>query len=206
MVKRTTKGAQTRALILETAFELFSDQGYHATTMRQIAKQSALAPGSIYNHFPGKDDLFLSVLRTYHPLNQIAPLLAEATGETSEEYIRFLAHQMMQVMDDQSGLVNLSFIELVELDGQHFPAMVETFRPQIMAFVERLSAGPEQLRVSPLEAFRFFLGLLLAHELTDRLLQTALGDEITETGNLDDFIDVYLHGILQAEKASTQGE
>ena len=199
MGRSTAKGGQTRAALLEAAFELFSRQGYHATTMRQIAERSGLTPGSIYNHFSGKDDIFLSVLGAYHPLNQISPLLAEARAETTEQYIRLLAGQITRAMEDQPGLLNLSLIEMVELDGQHLASLVEAFRPQVMTFVQRLSSGPDHTRVSPIKAFRVFLGLIFAYELTDRLVQAALGDETTDPGGLNDFVDIYLHGILEAD-------
>ena len=48
-----SKGDQTRAALVEAAFELFSRQGYHGTTIRQIAKGVGLTPGSLYNHFAG---------------------------------------------------------------------------------------------------------------------------------------------------------
>lgn len=204
MSKITAKGIQTRSTILETAFELFSQQGYHATTMRQIAEQSNLTPGSIYNHFSGKDDVFLSVLSDYHPLHQIPPLLAEVEGDTPERYIRRLAKQIGEVVEEQPGLLNLTFIEMVELDGQHLPALIERFQPQVTTFVRHLVSEPGRLQVSPLKAFRVFLGLLLAYELTERLAQTALGGQDTDPGSLEDFVDVYLYGILKPEQAGEQ--
>jgi AcrR family transcriptional regulator len=200
MRRKTTKGFRTRAAILETAFDLFGRQGYHATTVRQIAEQSNLTPGSIYNHFSGKDDVFLNVLSNYHPLNQISPLLVEVKGSTPEQYIRRLAEAIGRVLEDQSGLLNLTFIEMVELDGRHLPALVEQFQPQVMAFAQRLHSEPDRLQVPPLKAFRVFLGLLLAHELTDRLVETALGDRGVDPGSLEGFVDVYLHGILKPKQ------
>lgn len=200
MSKTTAKGIQTRATILETAFELFSRQGYHATTMRQIAEQSDLTPGSIYNHYSGKDDVFGAVLSERHPLNRISPLLAEAEGDTPEQYIRLLASQIGREVEDQPDLLNLTFIEMVELDGEHLPALVKKFRPQVTAFVQRLLSEPERLQVAPQTAFRVFVGMLLAYELTDRLIQTALGGQDVDPGNLDDFVDIYLYGILKAKQ------
>ncbi len=200
MSKRTAKGIQTQETILEAAFELFSRQGYHGTTMRQIAEQSNLTPGSLYNHFTGKDDVFLAMLSAYLPLSRISPLLAEAEGDSPEAYIRRLAGAIARVVEGQPGILNLSFIEIVELEGQHLPELVNEFRPEVMAFVQRLLSEPERLQVPPLQAFRFFLGLLLAHELTDRLLQMALGNEGIDPGGLDDLIDVYLYGILKPKQ------
>ena len=47
-VGRTSKGEQTRGLILETALELFREQGYERTTMRGIAERGGLALGNAY--------------------------------------------------------------------------------------------------------------------------------------------------------------
>ena len=198
MGRSTVKGDRTREALIEAAFELFGRQGYHATTMRQIADRAGLTPGSIYNHFAGKDEIFLAVLKTYHPLNKIAPLLARASGETTSQYIVQSANHVARAMEEQPGLLNLALIEMVELEGQHLPALIESFRPQVMDFAHRLQANDGQLRVSPIRAFRVFLGLLIAYELTDRLLQTALGAEAGDAGGLDDFVDVYLHGILHS--------
>ena len=41
--EKPTKGEVTRLAIEEAAIALFMEQGYHATSMRQIAEQSELA-------------------------------------------------------------------------------------------------------------------------------------------------------------------
>jgi AcrR family transcriptional regulator len=204
MARTTARGVRTQASILEIAFELFSRQGYHATTMRQIARRAGLTPGSIYNHFSGKDAIFEAVLKKYHPLNQISPVPSEAEGDRIEQRIRLLAKEVARVLDEHPALLNLSLVEMVELDGKHLPVVAESLRPQMMAFVQQVSAEPERLQVSPLTAFRVFLGLLFAYELTDRFVQTALQAEAAEMGSLDDFIDVYLSGILKSEEGNEE--
>ena len=56
--EKQTKGEATRLAIEDAAIELFMEQGYHATSMRQIAKRAELALGGIYNHFASKDEIF----------------------------------------------------------------------------------------------------------------------------------------------------
>lgn len=48
-----------RAIILKTAAELFAEHGFDRTTMRDIASQAGLLPGSVYHHFTSKAELFL---------------------------------------------------------------------------------------------------------------------------------------------------
>ena len=54
---KTPKGEQTRALILETALELFRERGYEETTMRAIAERAGVALGSAYYYFRSKEAL-----------------------------------------------------------------------------------------------------------------------------------------------------
>lgn len=51
------KGARTKALILETALQLFREQGFEKTTMRGIATAAGLSPGNAYHYFMSKDAL-----------------------------------------------------------------------------------------------------------------------------------------------------
>jgi TetR/AcrR family transcriptional regulator, cholesterol catabolism regulator len=52
----------TKRRILLAAARLFRDQGYKATTLRDIAKASRLATGSMYYHFSSKEELLNQVL------------------------------------------------------------------------------------------------------------------------------------------------
>ena len=57
---KTTKGEQTRALIIDKALELFRERGYEQTTMRAIADRSGLALGNAYYYFHSKAQLILA--------------------------------------------------------------------------------------------------------------------------------------------------
>ena len=50
-----------RKHVLEAAAGLFVEKGYHATSMRDIAKYTGMLPGSLYYHFPSKEALLTAV-------------------------------------------------------------------------------------------------------------------------------------------------
>lgn len=52
----------TRERILRTAFQLFHEQGYHATGVATILREAGLNPGSMYHAFPSKEALLIGVL------------------------------------------------------------------------------------------------------------------------------------------------
>ena len=65
----------TRDRILRTAFQLFHEQGFHATGVATIAREAGVNPGSLYHFFESKDDLLLGVLE--FALGYLAPAVMD---------------------------------------------------------------------------------------------------------------------------------
>lgn len=53
----------TRARLLDAALALFTEQGFEATTVRQIAARAEVSVGSVFVHFPSKAELLLELAR-----------------------------------------------------------------------------------------------------------------------------------------------
>ncbi len=53
--------ANRRQDLLDAAARLFARQGFHAASMRDIARAVGMLPGSLYYHFASKDALLLAV-------------------------------------------------------------------------------------------------------------------------------------------------
>ena len=76
--KRQLKKEQTRRKIIETAFKVYSEQGFTASTST-IAKEAGIAHGSIFLHFPTLNDLLICIVKEFtstlnsklHNLSQI---------------------------------------------------------------------------------------------------------------------------------------
>ncbi len=55
---------ERRVQLLESALEIFVAQGYHAAAMDDIAERAGVSKPVLYQHFPGKLDLYLALLET----------------------------------------------------------------------------------------------------------------------------------------------
>lgn len=67
MSPRTTKQNKEireikRKQILDTALNLFSDSGFHATSISKIAKEAGISKGLMYNYFDSKEALLFAIV------------------------------------------------------------------------------------------------------------------------------------------------
>ena len=65
--------SSTRDEILATALQLFTVQGYDATSLRQIADRLGFTMAALYYHFPAKEHLVIELARPW--LEQISRLV-----------------------------------------------------------------------------------------------------------------------------------
>jgi AcrR family transcriptional regulator len=71
---KTMKGDQTKALILETALEMFRERGYDETTMRAIAEKAGVSLGNAYYYFHSKEHLIQAFYHRTHEEHLAAAL------------------------------------------------------------------------------------------------------------------------------------
>ncbi|WP_078129515.1 TetR/AcrR family transcriptional regulator [Leptospira alexanderi] len=55
----------TRDLILKTSLKLFSEQGYHGTTMRQVASKAGMSLGLAYRYFDSKEAILEGIIESH---------------------------------------------------------------------------------------------------------------------------------------------
>src|SRR5205807_4196642 len=54
---------EREALILEAAEEVLMEKGYYETSMDEIAARVGIAKGTVYLHFPSKEDLVVAIFQ-----------------------------------------------------------------------------------------------------------------------------------------------
>ena len=100
-----TRGArmprrERRAQLLESALEVFVAQGYHAAAMDDIAERAGVSKPVLYQHFPGKLELYLALLdRSCDQIIDNCRAALESTednklrvGATMDVFYEYVAH------------------------------------------------------------------------------------------------------------------
>jgi AcrR family transcriptional regulator len=136
-----TRRGDTRARIQQVALELFAEQGYERTSLREIAERLGVTKAALYYHFKSKEDIVRSFTEDYFA--QLDALIEwgreqPPSDQTSAELLdRYITVVM------ESGEVfrflerNQATIHGTE-DGKH---RFTQFRPRLRALIE-IIAGP----------------------------------------------------------------
>ncbi|MBL8050672.1 MAG: TetR/AcrR family transcriptional regulator, partial [Anaerolineales bacterium] len=195
-----TKGEMTRIAIEDAAIELFMEQGYHATSMRQIAERTELALGGIYNHFSSKEDIFQAIIIDKHPYKKVLPAILEAEGETVEEFLHNAAHIVVKELKSQPYYIKLMLIEIVEFNGKHGALLIKEIAPKALPIFEKIVKSRRNLRVThPALLLRSFIGMILSYMLTEIIMSNSILQKLMPKNAADAYVDIYLHGILKPE-------
>lgn len=193
-----TKGEITRLAIEDAAIELFLKQGYHATSMRQIAEQAGLALGGIYNHFASKEEIFEAIVLDKHPYKKILPLVLEAQGETMEDFLQNAVKITLKEIGSEPIYMKLMFIEFVEFNGKHGATMLSEIAPKVLPVFERIIKGRKDLRVTnPALLMRSFFGMIISYFITDMLVSKSVIGKLMPKDAATAYTDIYLHGVLK---------
>ena len=94
----------TRQEILEASLELFSFQGFEATSVSQIADAVGIRKASLYSHFESKqailDALVEEVLEQYAARSLFAHPRWDSLTGTPDEAVRMIAGQLRYILHD----------------------------------------------------------------------------------------------------------
>lgn len=198
--EKPKKGEATRLAIEEAALELYTNQGYHATSMRQIAEQTGLALGGIYNHFKSKEEIFEAIIIDKHPYKKILPVILAAETDNLEEFLRNAMQVVIRELGGEPDYLKLMLIELVEFKGRHGASILKRIAPEILPVFERLIKSRKDLRVkNPAMLMRFFFGTILSYFLTGMLISDSVIGKLMPKNPVDVYIDIILHGILKEQ-------
>lgn len=191
--------AARRNQILDAAAQVFARKGYHATTIRDIARVAGIADGTIYNYFENKQKLLLGIFDRMRESVQAGGALPEPGDVSLREFMRALVAQPLTVLsEDDFALFRVIVSEMLvseELSALYHEqilaptvALAEVF---LQEWAERGVITAAHTGLIARAVSGMLMGLMLQHIMGDPLVQQ-------EWERLPDFLtDLILQGIAQ---------
>jgi AcrR family transcriptional regulator len=115
----------TKERILEAAAQIFSEKGFHAASMQDIARSVNLQKASLYHHVSSKQEILLELLD--RALDILIEQIGAVTSQASspEEKLHQAMQVYLQTLTDQRGLAAVLLFEHRSLDddlkSRHLP-------------------------------------------------------------------------------------
>jgi AcrR family transcriptional regulator len=112
---------ERRLQLLSAAREVFVAQGYHAAAMDDIAERAGVSKPVLYQHFPGKLDLYLALLDDGIETLLAAVDVALQSTHDNKKRVQTMMQAYFAFVDDPEGAFRLIF----ESDLTNEPAVRE---------------------------------------------------------------------------------
>ena len=122
--KRLT-AEQRREAILDAALEVFARRGFHGSSIDEIAQAAGVSKALIYEHFPSKRDLHVSLLE--RNTQEIFERLAEsaATSDPGEVRLRAGVDAFLEFVERRRDAFRMLFRDAVEPEVAEIVAGVQ---------------------------------------------------------------------------------
>jgi AcrR family transcriptional regulator len=130
---------ERRQQLLDAARVLFSERGYHETTVDDIARSADVAKGTFYLYFSEKREIYHEVIRGFLGLiREFGELATEHTPSPAEyfERVQTGARRLLEVLQGNRQLARLAYREALGVD-ETLTAMFRDFYREIAAMEMR---------------------------------------------------------------------
>jgi TetR/AcrR family transcriptional regulator len=134
-------GSDTVDRILAAAEALFSERGFNAVSMNDIAARTGVSKANVFHHFNSKQALYVAVLRAACQAAERLEFLGSNTGPFPERLAVFAEKQLTNLLEhaDVSRLILHELLTGGEQRGREFAEKV--FGDNFARFVEILRLG-----------------------------------------------------------------
>lgn len=188
--------------ILDAALWVFSEKGFAAARMDDVAARAGLSKGAIYLYFASKDAVFEAIVRRFaegFAATAAARVLSDVQTDP-EQAVRHLLRRLLSVLSDPRAS---AVPRLVIAEAPRFPAIAALYRREVIRRVEHafdglLTAGVARGVFRPVDgpaALRALIGPVLAHMLLTLVFVDEKTPPLDPVATADALADMVLHGL-----------
>lgn len=154
--------------VLLAALDLFSNQGFHATTTSKIAKAAGVSEATIYKYFQSKDDLLKKLLSPLFIELQQDFIGSLSQYQTLDALVTFIVKDRLEFIK-----ANFDFIKLLLQEILTDPKLLQYFKDLISMetdFINVFNSWKQKFSeidssLTPIEIIRIIIGPIGAFAL-----------------------------------------
>lgn len=196
---RREKAEARSQQILDAALRLFAENGFAATTTKQIAQEVGVTEGLIFHYYPSKADLLRAITkqrRTF--MGEVKALLEDADDRPATAVLQGIVFGWVEVIHRQADLVTMLLVESQsneEVATAFRGVMAETIGAMVGYLGSRMAAGELRHDLSPRTSAMMFFSSLMMFFLANRQLEGPAWTA-SATAFTTELLDTWFRGAL----------
>jgi AcrR family transcriptional regulator len=186
-----------RKKIEQVALKLFCAQGFHGTSMRQIAQRSRVSLGNIYNYYRTKDELFTSIVNHYAVVmnRERQKLLDSVKDPFDARQVEAMARMIRDLVYRHGDFWLLMYVDVTEFGNRHFkkffPGLTDLFRRQYGKAFAKRTRRRGKCELDPAVVFAAMWMQFFNYFLVERLFRGSHHLGMSDERVIDTFSDFY---------------
>ncbi|GCE07475.1 TetR family transcriptional regulator [Dictyobacter aurantiacus] len=213
-VEEGERARAKREQILEGARRVFLREGFAAASTDELAKEAGVSKRTLYAYYPGKEELFVDVVRSLtieNPQTRVLDFMRSLQPRNAEELREALLALAQKVLGTLMRAEDQALMRAIIADSHRFPQLTETLRMtvperaavEITRMLERARASGVAIRQGDTAIMtRLFMGSLLSYALFDGLLRPASQLQIPSKETLEEIVNLFMQAIIEHEQRS----
>ncbi len=184
----------TRSKILQVARRLFAEQGYTATSMRQVAEQAGIGKATIYHHFPDKEAMFVALVEGN--IGKMEQALAAVKAEPDpKRRIEVAARASIHFLFESADILQIARREVPgarDYLRDYFVSFLHQYIDLLSEAIEKGIVSGIYRPVDPRDAARVFMTMIQGTFATAYIAGERARNPEQAAESL---LDVFFHGI-----------
>jgi AcrR family transcriptional regulator len=203
--KSRLKGAERQEQILQAAIEVFSQNGFRGTTLRQLAHRAGVSEAMIYYHFPSKEALYDAILKKKIEASRhlFFPEQAGRMQRDQEVFRTVVGNFLQQHAQDDTFMRMLLFsaLEGHDLAQKFVRGPMREFYSFLGCYLEGRMRQNDFKTIDGQVAARLLMGMVIYFTLLREIFEDPVIQEIDLTELTKTIVDLFCRGIQQPGSA-----
>lgn len=201
---------QKKGRIEDAAKQLFITQGFHATSMRNIAASAGTSLGNVYNYYRTKEEILESIIASYQTVvdTRLRSIFEQIDAPLEPESLVHFGHLIKEMVNEHHDFWLLMYIDVLEFENRHFRKMFEGLTKNLrrrfaVHFAELKKQGRIYEGVDPAIGFTAAYMQFFNYFLVEKLFGGNQHFGISDGQVIRKLSEIYCRGLLRPADSTT---